>query len=283
VEDPEVDAPMTRRPPALAVLVLLAVLAAGALSPAALAAAPGASSGPPVTGGVSGPGLVATSSNATFYLNASGGPAEVGGALTGTINWSASLAGPNTTGMTVTPSSGSIANSTHQPVKMVVYATAYVETAKLVVEVKSVNGKTNATANFTTTFRVVQPYVVRATIVAGPGPAVLPFNISVQLDGRTVGTVAVPKLAPNSTFSLVYRYPTAGLPSGYHTFTLSLADAHGLVTFPNGLTVQATTFYVAPAPANNTLWYVTGVVAFFGVLFIYATRVAARRRGTARR
>ncbi|HYA11124.1 MAG TPA: hypothetical protein VEH10_05600, partial [Thermoplasmata archaeon] len=143
--------------------------------------------------------------------------------------------------------------------------------------------KTNSTTNLSKTFRLVTPYTVRATLVAGPNAAILPFNVTVRLDGTVVGAVPVPKLAPNATFSLVYRYPTVGLSSGYHTFTLSVANEHGLVTFANGTTVQSMTFYVAPAAPNNTIWYVVGVIAFFGVLFIYATRVAARRRGPARR
>jgi hypothetical protein len=160
---------------------------------------------------------------------------------------------------------------------------AIAESMKLVVRVTSEQGTSNATANLTASFRIVVPYIVRATLVAGPYATVLPFNVTVALDGTVVGTATVPRLAPNETYDLAYRYPSTGLSVGYHTFTLSVANAHGLVTFANGLTVQATTFYVGAPPPSYTLWYVTGVVAFLGVLFIYATRVAARRQGSARR
>jgi hypothetical protein len=285
VEDPEVDPAVKARPLALAVLALV-VLALGAAGPAAAAAtaAPfAAGSTPPVTGAVTGPALVAAGGNATFFLNASGGPAEVAGVLTGSISWNASLLGPNTTGTSVAPTSGTITNGTSQPVRLTVTAANVLETVRLSVKLTSTGSSANSTTNLSTSFRIVTPYVVWATLVAGPNAAVLPFNVTVALDGTVVGTVAVPGLAPNATYDLVYRYASPGLSSGYHTFTLSMADPHGLVTFASGLTVQSTTFYVSPPATSDTLWFVVGAVAFLGVLFIYATRVAARRQGSARR
>jgi len=266
----------------LAVLVLAAVLSCG-LAPVARADGPAATPAPPVVGNLTGPSLVATSSNGTFYLNASGGPAFVGGKLTGTLTWTASLGGGNLTGSSVTPGNGTITNPTQGPVRLTVSAGRITEPLTLLVTVKSASSAANRTLNLTRAFQIVVPYVVRATLVAGPGAVVLPFTVAVALDGTIVGSVQVPELQPNQTYALAFRYPTSGLSSGYHTFSLSIAAPHGLVTFQNGLTAETTTFYVAPAPANNTVWYIAGIVAFFGVLFIYGTRVAARRRGSARR
>jgi hypothetical protein len=283
VEDAEVDAPMRASPVALALALVLAALTSSALAPNALAASPAATAPPPIAGNVTGPALVATSSNATFYLNASGGPAYSGGKLTGRINWTATLTGSNLTGSSVSPSNGTITAVTVVPVKLGVVAGAIAEPLVLLVEVTSASSTVNETSNLTLTFRIVVPYVVHATLVAGPKAAVLPFTVAVTLDGTPVGTVRVPQLKPNATYDLAFRCPTGGLASGYHTITLSIGDPHGLVTFQNGLTVESTTFYVAPAPADNTVWYVAGIIAFFGVLFIYGTRVAARRRGSAQR
>jgi len=268
-------------PGAVAAVLLLSALLA--FVPGA-GATPAASTGStPITGNVTGPSIVSTSSNGTFYLNATGGPAVVSGIFAGTINWTATLSGANTTGSSVTPDNGSITNSTSQPVKLTLTSGAIAETLTLTVKVTSALAGQNKTGNFSKTFRLVPPYTVRATLEVGADAGTLPFNVTVELDGAVVATVTVPKLAPNATYDLVYRYPSTGLSSGYHTFTLVLADPHGLVTFANGETVQSTTFYIAPAAPNNTVWYVVGVVAFFGVLFIYATRGAARRRGAARK
>lgn len=277
------DPPMSRA--TLALVVIAVVAALGALAPAALGSAVPAAAGssPPLAGNVSGPGFVATSGTASFYLNASGGPAGPLGAIIGTISWNATLSGGNLTGSSVSPSTGTITNATSQPVTMTVTTGAVVETLKLTVKLTSTGLSGNKTTDVSTSFRIVTPYVVRATLVAGANAAVLPFNVTVALDGAVVGAMTVPKLSPNETYDLVYRYASGGLSSGDHTFTLAIADPHGLVTFSNGLTVETTTFYVAPAPTSDTVWYVIGAVAFFGVLFIYATRVAARRQGSARR
>jgi len=286
VADPEVDPPV-RLGPLLVVLALAAVaLAPAFFLPTASAATPAATGSSSITGNLTGPGLLATSANTTFYLNASGGPAFVNGNETGTINWTATLSGANTTGTLVTPSGGTVTSTTRQPARMVVLTNGLPQTMTLTVKIVSTPagaGGKNETTNFTRTFRVITPYIVRATLVAGPQVTVLPFNVTVALDGTTIGSVPVPRLAPNASFQLVYRYPSGGLSSGYHTFTLSVAEPHGLVTFANGATVESTTFYVAPSAVNDTVWYVAGFVAFFGVLFIYATRVAARRQGSARR
>ena len=274
---------MNGRSLVLGCLVALALLAVVPLAPAAAQGGPAATGTTPLKGNLTGPSLLATNSNGTFYLNASGGAAVVAGLFAGDINWSAFVVGANTNGTSVKPSNGTITNTTKLPLSLAVTTGAIVETLTLEVKVTSQLLKTNSTTNLSKTFRLASPYTVRATLVAGPNAAILPFNVTVLLDGNVVGSVAVPKLAPDATYSLVYRYPTVGLSSGYHTFTLSVTDEHGLVTFANGTTVQSMTFYVAPSPPNNTLWYVVGVVAFFGVLFIYATRVAARRRGPGRR
>jgi hypothetical protein len=270
---------------AVVALVLLGAVVLGVvpLAPGALAQPSTAPVTSPISGNLTGPSLVSTGSNGTFYLNVTGGPAVVEGSFVGTINWTANLTGPNTTGTSVSPSNGSISNSTSQPVSLTVKTGAVAESLTLTVHVTSAIATTSKQTNFTTTFQLVPPYTVRATLLTGPNAGTLPFNVSVSLDGTVVGSVPIPKLSPNETYGVLFLYPSTGLSSGYHTFTLSVADVHGLVTFTDGKTVQSTTFYVASPAPNNTIWYVVGVVAFFGVLFIYATRGAARRRGSARR
>jgi len=277
---------------ALAFVLLLVVLAAAVatvpLAPGARAASSGA--GPaasttsnPVTGNVTGPSYLATSSNGTFRFNASGGPGVVGGQIIGKLTWTASLTGPNTTGTSVTPSNGTITSISSEPVVLSVKTGLRTGLFTLSVSVTSSLQKTNATGTISKGFHVLVPYTLRATLVTGPGASVLPFKVTVALDGAVVGTVTVPKIGPNTSYQFSYRYAIPDLASGYHTFTLTIANAHGLVTFSNGRTVETTTFYVAPAATSYTLYYVLGVVTFLGVLFIYATRVGARRRGATRR
>ena len=288
------DAPVRPIPAVVVVGLLLGLAFVGTVAalpggaadrsaPAVSAAAAPAASSSAVTGNVSGPSYLATSSNATFRFNATGGPGVVGISVPGKLTWTATLSGPNTTGTSVTPSNGSITSISSEPVSLSVKVGAHTGLFTLSITVTSTLAKNNTSATLTKSFQVLVPFVLRATLVAGPSAEVMPFQVKVALDGTIVGTTTVPKLAPNATYRFTYRYADPNLGSGYHTFTLTIASAHGLVTFSNGRTIQTTTFYVAPGPASYTIYYILGAVAFFGVLFIYATRVGARRRGTARR
>jgi hypothetical protein len=278
VEDPEVDPPVRRF--SLGVLALVAGLVAAM---ALLLPAPSAAAGPvpsvssPVQGNISGPGLVPTHSNTTYHINGTGGPAFENGTLVGTLTWHVKVEGVNLTGVSVTPSTGKLVGSL--PGTTVLSTGTSTQTLTIVVELSSTLGSQNVSTNLTYPVVVVVPYEVRATLVAGPGATVLNFTVAVELDGSVVGTVPVPTLVANQTYNLTFRYATTVLSVGWHTFSISLAEEHGLVTFAGGVTEYSAAFYVAGPPPSLFVWYLAGTVAFFGVLFISATRAAARRRG----
>ncbi len=236
----------------------------------------------PVSGNVSGPSALGVSASGVYYINATGGPAVApNGTIVGTLEWNVTVSASNTTNVTVSPATGQITSTT--PGTTTLTVSNLTQAVTLVVRLTSILGSANASTTITHVVQVVQPYVLWATLIAGPVVTVLPFTLVVELDGTTVGTVKVPTLTANETYNLTYDYATTGLSSGYHTFTISVAAEHGLVTFANGQTVYSATFYVTGPPPNDTIWVVLGIVAFAGTLFILATRVAARRRGATRR
>jgi hypothetical protein len=280
VADPEVDAPMKRK--ALGVLVL-AALAIGLLVLASWGT-PGVRASPTaaVTGSVRGPTVLATQGKGTYTVNGSGGPAFASnGTEVGNVTVYFSVAAGNLSGVAITPAQLGIVFGRAGQTTLTVGATA--EVVSIGVMISSVYQHQNQSINLTYTVNVVTPYIVAATIVAGASSTVLSFPVQVELDGSAVGTVTVPSLTPGGSYNLSFEYPTLGLSPGEHTFSISLASEHGLVSFANGATVYSTTFYVTGPAPNYTLWYVAGTVAFFGVLFIFMTRVAARRRGALRK
>jgi hypothetical protein len=279
VADAEVDAPMNRRDARGLALVLLTVglLFVGSYTTPGVRAA-GVSA---VTGTVSGPTILAAEGIGNYEINGSGGPAFASnGTQVGNLTVYLSITAANATGLSLTPAQGSIVNRT--PVKTVFQA-GVAEVVTILAMISSTYHKQNQSINLTYTVNVVTPYVVRATIVAGALATVLSFSVQVLLDGTLVGSVSVPTLTARESYNLSFEYPTLGLSSGDHTFSISLAKEHGLVTFANGATVYSSTFYVTGPAPDYTLWYVVGIVAFFGVLFIFMTRVAARRRGALRK
>ncbi len=235
-----------------------------------------------VSGSLTGPNVLAVGAHASYTVTASGGPAFASnGTQVGNLSYYLSLQAANLTGVSLAPESGALFQPYTGQTTLTVGAAP--ETVTILMEVSSVYRGDNVSANFTYTVNVVTPYVVSATIVATSSSTVLSFPVRIALDGTAVGTVTVPTLTPGQKYNLSYQYPTLGLSSGWHTFTISLASEHGLVSFANGATEYSSSFYVSGPAPNYTLWYVTGTVAFVGVLFIFVTRVAARRRGPSRK
>jgi hypothetical protein len=280
----EVDPTMTARPAALLVLALLLVPAllvtVGALAPTARAA--GTTGGTTaVTGSLVGPTLVSTGSTTKYQIFGFGGPAvDANGTVVGNLTFYATLVASNLTGVTLLPSSSSFTSNQSKSLALTTGNAS--ETLTVDVMVSSVYKGQNVSTNFTYTIHIVHPYVVSAMIVAS-STWVTGFTLVVTLDGAVIGNVSVPALQPEGTYQVTFNYPTLGLSSGDHTFAISLAQEHGLVTFANGQTQYSQTVYVTGPAPDYTLWYVAGIVAFFGAIFIFLTRVAARRRGAARR
>jgi len=271
---------MKVRPAAVIVLALLlapALFAAvGVLAPSARAAGTNA-----VTGSITGPTIVATQSTTRYEVSGFGGPAVLAnGTVVGNITFYATLFGSNLTGVTLSPSSSTFTSNQSKAADLAAGNTS--ETLTIDVMVSSVYQGKNQSTNFSYSVNIVRPYVVSATIVS-PTSWVQAFAVLVTLDGAVVGNVSVPALQPGGTYQVKFEYSTLGLSAGGHTFGISLAQEHGLVTFANGQTQYTDTVYITGPAPDYTLWYVAGIVAFFGAIFIFTPRVAARRRGATRR
>jgi hypothetical protein len=261
-------------------LFFVVLMVAGAWAALPVPAALGASAPAPLVASVHGPSFFGTGGNGRYEINASGGPAQAAnGTYVGQYNFTVAPQAANTTNVVVSPSDGILENGSFN---FTLDANNVSQTITLAVEVSSIYQGKNESTNVSTTVQIVMPYKVSAMVVAGPSASVLAFSLQVLLDGQAVGSVAIPQLTPKENYTFTFSYVTLGLSSGWHTFSISLGAENGLVTFPNGAITYAQSFYIPGAPPDYTLWYVAGAVAFFGAIFIFVSRVAARRRGTAR-
>jgi hypothetical protein len=265
-----------RRALALGLAALLALLALGASPPVRAAG-----SGIAVTGNLSGPTTVGEALSANYTLTAAGGPAEApNGTTIGVYSYNASLVAVNSTGATISPSIGTLLNGS---AVLAFKAPSLVETVTIQVVVTSTLHTTNVTNTVSLAVSVVQPFVVNATLVAAKGVSVGPFALTVTLDGSAVGTVPVPTILAGTSYQVVFKYVDTGLSPGYHTFAISLAAEKGQVVFAGGSESFSETFYVTGPPPDYTVYYVLGIVAFVGAVFIWTSRVASRRRGRAKK
>jgi len=265
----------------LVALVVVASLAAFAPSGSA-AGHPAPASSTPVTGNITGTDVLALGAAAYYLINGTGGPAfAANGTQVGNFTYYASVAGANTTGVSIAPSEGVIDNFTGAKAQLTVGSIA--ETLTIVVEFASVYQAQNVSTNITYTVTVVQPYVLTLNLISTSSATISGFVLNVYLDGTSIGTLSIPSLTAHQSYSASFQYATLGLGAGEHTFTVSLTNEHGLVTFQGGSTSYSQTFWVPGSPPNYTLWYLAGTVAFFGAIFIFVTRVAARRRNPSRK
>ena len=269
--------------PALGLAVLLCGVAAGlfAAAPAARAASPHPAivhptDGATVTGVITGPSSVGPTTRSVYHVTATGGPAiAANGTQVGTLSFTTSIVGVNTTGGAVNPPQGVFINGSTNLTMIAPNAT---EPLTLYVDITSSFGGHNSSTNLSYGISVLQPIVLGAGLkVVGP-TSVKAFSLAVLLDGAVVGHVAVPSLTAGQNYPVTFSYLGQGLSPGWHTFTISLAEEHGLVAFSNGLESYSQSFYVAGPPPNNSIWYLTGLVAFAGAVVIWTTLFGARRR-----
>lgn len=255
---------------ALALLALAPILGA--------ASASGASNYPPLTGTLAGPTTVGQLTNTTYRMTADGGPAEAeNGSIVGIYDYHAYVSATNTSGLKFGPAAeGVLVNRT---INLTFSAGNVSEPVTLAVLITSTLNGTNTTQNFTLTVQVVQPYVLTTTIEASSGVSVGTFQLTVLLDGAPVGTIKVSSISASAATPISFRYVNTSLAPGWHTFSISLAAEHGLVTFAGGAESFSQSFYVAPPPTDYTPWYLAGAVAFFGAIVIWSMRVGARRAG----
>lgn len=231
----------------------------------------------PVTGAITGPSQIGLALTQVYEVSATGGPAEAtNGTQVGTYAYKASIAALNATGASITPTSGVLVNGS---VNLSLIAPNVTEELTIFVNVTSSFAGTNASTNLTYTVSVVQPFRLLATIVVGSTSSVTAFALTVTLDGQPVGSVNVPSLSAGQSYPIVFSYVVpGGLSAGWHTFGISLAKEHGLVTFAGGTSAYSSSFYVPGPPPDYTVWYLTGAAAFLGALVIWSMAVGARRR-----
>jgi hypothetical protein len=237
---------------------------------------------PPVNGAINGPTTVGELMNVSYTLTATGGPAvAANGTIVGSYTYKANFSAINETGIKLGPATQGVL--TNGSITLQFSAPNVVEVVTLSVLFNSTFLTTNATQHVTLQVQIVQPYVLAASLVVGSGAGVQAFELTVLLDGAPVGQIPIVSMTAGTTRAVSFRYVNTNLAPGWHTFSISLANQHGLVTFSGGATTLQQSFYVTPPPPDNTVWYLGGAVAFFGAIFIWTLRVGARRRGKAKK
>ena len=259
----------------LLAVVLLMVALAPTLGPMARGGTTGTTL--PLTGGITGPSEVGTGLTSNYAVTAAGGPAQaLNDTQVGTYSYEASISAANTTGATITPAAGVLVGFT---ISLTLDAPNVTEPLTIYVLVNSSYNGASVSQNFSYSIQVIEPYRLAANLVVGATSAVADFDITVLLDGQPVGQIVVHGLSAGSSYPISFAYVPTSLSPGWHTFFLSLAQEHGLVTFAGGEQELSVSFFVAGGGPDYSYWYLAGAATFVGAIFIWSTTVGGRRRG----
>lgn len=247
----------------LAALLAISLAVPGAL--AVLSAPAAAYSG--ISVDLDHPSFAAKGSKIPLTLLITGGPAgEIGGNYT----YRAELDGTNTTGASVTPSTGTSESGVFR--LNLTLPTQAPQTLKIIINATSKEARTQTSSFTESTFeiKVVDPIVITAT-VHNPG-TVDAKNVTARFyaDGALL-TSMVFNVSAGSSESLEYNWTFAKIKSGKHVVTVTVDDPEDLVEFSDGNNVFSQTIYVGSQGNPAGVVLVIGVIIasiLTGLMFI---------------
>lgn len=251
-------------------MVLASVLALCLAAPflSVLMSAPAASGWSGISVDLDHPSYAAKGSTIKMVLTISGGPAgEIGGNFT----FTAELDGTNTTGASVTPSTGTSQSGVFK-LNLTLPMDAP-QTLKILINATSKEWRTKASTSTESTFeiKVVDPIVITATVFNSGSVDARNVSAKFYADGSLLTTMIF-NVTAGSTHDLVYNWTFAKIKSGKHVVTVTVDDPAGVVEFSDGNNILSQTVYVGSQsnPAGVILSIGVIIAAILAVLMFMA-------------
>lgn len=249
----------------LALLVLAALVVAGT---------PRAAAAEAVTGTLEGPSAVAPGATATFFVNASGGPASEGGNFT--IKYY--LTGADLTEAPPSPSAPGTSTNQTGGFTFNVTAPQKEQTVTLVVEVNSTSGTRFERTTLSRAIAVITPIVLTATFSNGGGAAAVTVPVKFYVDGKFVGETNISRIEPKATGTATLTWLPVGLGPGTHSVRVEAdLNKNGIIEPDKGEVAVLDVFYRKEPELS---WGLAGAIMAVTILITYIAvrRIRARRR-----
>jgi subtilase family serine protease len=211
----------------------------------------------------------------TCVLTVGGGPA---GDSIGNFSYNAEIAGDNTTGSAVNPSSGT--SETGVFVLNVTMPTSAPQTIKININATSENsaGSVFVTNEREFSMKVVDPVIIMATVFNhGPVDA---GNVTARFyaDSELLAT-RIFNISRNSSEQIEYNWTFLDIKKGKHVITVTVDDPNNIVEFSDGNNVFSRTVYVGkqgnPAGAVLTIGVIIMSVM---VMLMYMSKPQSRKK-----
>jgi len=224
----------------------------------------------PINSQFQGPVLVANNSTHTYTLTITGGGGPAG---QNNYTYSASLEASNTSGMTVTPSTGS--GNSGKFAMNITFGNAEIVTVQF--NITSRYAGLNYTHSMYFLIHVVKPVVIRVPVTNTGMAGVKDVNVSLFIDGRFIESVNV-TLSPGQTEAITFLWLSYVYPAGEHTATVIVNSNQSLV-LQNGK-AEATFAITIPGNTNTLIndYLITGIfAAAFVFVLLYFRKPKPRK------
>lgn len=226
---------------------------------------------PSVQAVLQGPTLIANSTTAHYKLIVGGGPASSGG---GNYSYTATVSARNTTGVSISPVSGSSALGVFY-VNITAGGSAEVLTAKFNITSGTGSDRVNVTREFLIT--VVHPVVITVPVSNEGNVGVQGANITLYINGHYIGTKEV-NLSAGATENVTFVWLAYSYPQGKSTATV-IVNSTGSLVFSNGQTETSFTIYI-PGNGNRLVedYIIVGIIFAAALFVLLALRRAKPRK-----
>jgi len=253
------------------ILVVLALLCTLLIQPNQ------ASAQNPVAVNVEGPGALPPGQTAAYYVNISGGPAEVNG--TYSVRWW--IEAGNTAGATpLAGTPGSQSSSTKNSFIANVTVPTHEGDVDLIFEATSGNTTTNTTVKRTLVVHVLSPLVLTAAFANNGGAAVVNATVNFYVDGNFVGSKVITRINPGERGTAAINWIPVGLGPGQHTVRAEADINHdGKIEESVGEVTVTEIFYkTGGEPAAGYLGVLAILIGLVGIIILLAYRRRAKNR-----
>lgn len=236
-----------------------------------------ASAQTPIAVSLEGPTALNPGQTASYFVNISGGPAEING--TYSVTWWVDAS--DTTGATpLAGAPGTQSSSTNNSFRVNVTVPTHEGDVTLVFQATSGNGTANSTAKRTMIVHVLAPIVLTAAFANSGGAAAVNITVSFYVDDRFVGSKVISRINPGERGTATLNWIPVGMGSGQHTVKLTAdLNNNGQIEPSSGEVAVYELFYkTGGEPAPGYLVILAIVICLAGILLLLAFKRRMKNR-----
>jgi len=251
-------------------LVILALILPLALLPSR------APAGNPLAVSVEGPTAMTPGQVGVFYVNVSGGPAE----LNGTYTLKYWVESSDTSGASPLAASPGEQTGQNKTFNVNVTAPTHEGSIDVIFDTISQNSTANTTVRRTLTVNVLSPIILTASFSNSGGAAVVNTTVRFYVDDVLAGSKVIARINPGDRGTATINWIPVGLAHGQHNVRVEAdIDGNGVIDPSKGEVAVFDVFYkTGGEPAPGYLIILGAIIIVIGIVILIAYRRRLKTR-----